>query len=134
MKHRSLLLIGFALLALGILAACGPRLIPQGFSLLGTREVNFRTEQDVITVTRASGLLRRLLIVPRINPVEIYNVRIVFENGPDFDAPVREKLFVGRDRLMIDLPGEARRVRRVEFRYRMITRDIRRAVVELWGQ
>jgi len=134
MKHRSLLLIGFALLALGILAACGPRLIPPGFSLLGTREVNFRTEQDVITVTRASGLLRRLLIVPRINPVEIYNVRVVFENGPDFDAPVREKLFVGRDRLMIDLPGEARRVRRVEFRYRMITRDIRRAVVELWGQ
>ena len=134
MNRRILCLVGIAVIALGFLSACGPRLIPPGFSLLGSREVNFRTEQDVIPITRSSGPLRRLLIIPRINPVEIYNVRVIFESGGDFDAPVREKLFVGRDRLMIDLPGEARRVRRVEFRYRMVARDIRRAVVELWGQ
>jgi len=50
------------------------------------------------------------------------------------DKLVRERLFVGRDRLIIDLPGEARRVKEVVFRYRKLNNAVRRSVVELWGK
>ncbi len=35
---------------------------------------------------------------------------------------------------MLDLPGEARKVREVTFRYRKLNNAVRRAVIELWGR
>jgi hypothetical protein len=64
----------------------------------------------------------------------VYNIRVIFESGASEDFSLREKLFVERDRLIVDLPGNARRVREVIFRYRKLNNAARRAVVELWGR
>jgi hypothetical protein len=70
----------------------------------------------------------------RVNPVEVYNIRVDFASGGSFDSPATSRLFPGRDRIIIDLPGDARRVREVVFRYRKLINTARRAVVELWGR
>jgi len=116
-----------------ILTSCSANVIPPGAVLLGTREVNFGIDRDTIVVPRSVGPLHQLIVVARMNPVEVYNIRILFESGASEDFNLREKLFTTRDRMIIDLPGNARVVREVIFRYRKINNAARRAVVELWG-
>jgi hypothetical protein len=128
-------IIGAAgLAAVLILISCMPSVVPSGWNLLGKREVNFGIDRDAIPVDRNSGPLRQLLVTAKFNPIEVYGIRVFFENGGTFDSDVRERLFVGRDRLIIDLPGEARRVKEVVFRYRKLNNAVRRSVVELWGK
>jgi hypothetical protein len=127
--------IGAAVLAaVIIITSCTPNVVPTGYQLLGRREVNFGIDRDSIDVDRAAGPLRQLLITAKMNPVEIFSIRVVFESGATFDSDVRERLFVGRDRLVLDLPGEVRKVREVTFRYRKLNNAVRRAVIELWGK
>ncbi len=111
-----------------------PNVVPDGFNLLGRREVNFGIDRDAIRVDRSAGPIRQLAIVAKFNPVEVFSIRVLFEGGASFDADVRERLFVGRDRLIIDLPGAARKVSEVTFRYRKLNNAVRRATVELWGR
>ncbi len=126
---------GAALIAVVlILASCTPNVVPDGYQLLGKREVNFGIDKDTIPVNRAAGPMRQLLIVAKFNPVEVHTIRVFFEGGATYDANVRERLFVGRDKLVIDLPGDARKVSEVGFRYRKLNNAVRRATVELWGK
>lgn len=126
---------GAALIAVVlILASCMPNIVPEGYQLLGKREVNFGIDKDTIPVNRAAGPMRQLLIVAKFNPVEVHTIRIFFEGGATYDANVRERLFVGRDKLVIDLPGAARKISEVSFRYRKLNNAVRRATVELWGK
>lgn len=130
-------LLGSALVVLipVILASCAPSLIPPGFNFLGSREVNFGgVDRDTIAIPPARPPIRQLLVVAKMNPVEVYNIRVDFSNGGTFDSPATARLFPGRDRILIDLPGDARRVREVVFRYRKLLNSARRAVVELWGR
>jgi hypothetical protein len=129
---RGVVLIG---LVSAFLASCAPSLIPPGFNFLGSREVNFGgVDRDTIAIPPARPPIRQLLVVAKMNPVEIFNVRVDFANGGSFDSPATARLFPGRDRILIDLPGDARRVREVVFRYRKLLNSARRAVVELWGR
>jgi hypothetical protein len=134
MKKWKIFLAGLLIAGSFVLSGCSPGVIPPGAEFLGRREVNFGMDRDTIPVSRAAGPLRQLIVVARMNPVEVYDIRVIFENGASRDFAMRERLFVDRDRLIIDLPGYARRVREVIFRYRTLNNAARRAVVELWGR
>jgi hypothetical protein len=134
MKGWKILLTGVLIAGPLVLSSCFSNIIPAGAEFLGKREVNFGIDRDTIPVSRAAGPLRQLIVVARMNPVEVYNIRVIFESGASEDFSLREKLFVERDRLIVDLPGNARRVREVIFRYRKLNNAARRAVVELWGR
>jgi hypothetical protein len=134
MKRWRLLLAGLIAAAPLVLVQCAPNIVPRGWEFLGKREVNFGIDRDTVAVSRSAGPLHQLLIVATLNPVEIWNIRVVFESGATHDSDFREKLFVGRDRLVLDLPGGARRVSEVIFRYRKLNNAARRAVVELYGK
>jgi hypothetical protein len=133
MKAWKLLLAGLLIVGPLVISGCAPNFIPRGAVFLGQREVNFGIDRDTILVPRAVGPLHQLIVVARTNPVEVYNIRVLFGNGASEDYNVREKLFSTRDRLIVDLPGRARLVREVIFRYRTLNSAARRAVVELWG-
>ena len=134
MKGWKILLAGVLIAGPLVLSSCFSNILPAGAEFLGKREVNFGIDRDTIPVSRAAGPLRQLIVVARMNPVEVYNIRVIFESGASEDFSLREKLFGERDRLIVDLPGNARRVREVIFRYRKLNNAARRAVVELWGR
>ena len=134
MKGWKILLAGVLIAGPLVLSSCSPQIIPAGAECLGKREVNFGIDRDTIPVSRAAGPLRQLIVVARLNPVEVYNIRVIFESGASEDFSLREKLFGENDRLIVDLPGNARRVREVIFRYSKLNNAARRAVVELWGR
>jgi len=114
--------------------ACTPNVVPAGWDLLGKRQVNLTVDHDAITVPQGSRILSRLLLVVRMNDLELYDVKVTFENGEEFDAKFRGRFLANRDTQIIDLPGKERRVRRIDFRYRSLLRTARRAEVEVWGK
>ena len=96
--------------------------------------MNLTVDHDTITVPPGSKTLSKLLIVVRMNDLELYDIKVTFENGNDFDAKFRGRFLANRDTQIIDLPGQERRVRRIDFRYRSLLRTARRAEVEIWGK
>jgi hypothetical protein len=134
MKSWKILLAGLLIVGPIVLTSCAPNALPPGAVFLGKREVNFGIDRDTIGVPHAVGPLHQLIVVARMNPVEVYNIRVIFESGASEDYNLREKLFTARERLIVDLPGNTRRVREVIFRYRSLNNAARRAVVELWGR
>jgi len=143
--------IGYALrfagLALAVLVAVSCYPVPVGgpsgpydsgyagrWVRLGTREVNFGVDRDSIVISRSRGPMRQLLVKARTSPVEIYDIRVIFTNGTSYDAADRQRLNTGSDMVYINLPGVARSVREVIFRYRKLAPSSRRAVIELYGR
>jgi len=115
------------------LAACMPRLVPPGGEFLGKRQVNLAVERDSVVFPAATKPIRRLLVVVRLNDLEILGLRIAFENGDDFEIDYKGKFIANRDNQFFDLPGGARRIRRIDFLYRSLLKTARRAEVEFWG-
>ena len=104
-----------------------------GFVFLGERTVNGGVDHDVITVGRQDGKFRELMIVVERAPVEIFDMVVTLGNNERYEP--RMRLVFGRDTTSrnIDLPGDARFIKRVDFRYGNLVAGAQ-AKVELWGR
>jgi hypothetical protein len=69
-----------------------------------------------------------------MNDIEIFGLRITFENGEDYSPELHLKMKADVDSQAIELPGADKRVRRVELQYKKIIGSARRAMIELWGK
>jgi hypothetical protein len=104
-----------------------------GYTYLGERFVNGGMDHDVIHVGRRDGRFTSIMIVVENAPVEVFDIVVTFGDGERWEAHTR--LVFGPDTTsrMIDLPGGARVIRRVDFRYGNLA-SAGQAKVELWGR
>ena len=102
---------------------------------LGTCEVKIRAEADVIHVTAAKGVYRKIKLKVRGNAVRFFDLKVHFANGEVHDVPLRKMIPAGGESRVIDLPGNRRVIKNVGFVYKTEMRGgrTRRAVVTLWG-
>ncbi len=129
---RTLSRIGVVLsLALALACATTPR--GRAWELLGEREVDFHRDHDVISVGRSEGLFRVLRFVAHGGVVEMYDVAVTLGDGETFHLPGHLVLDRGEGRT-IDLPGERRVVRRVEFVYRTLRSSGQHGRIVLYGR
>ncbi|MBK7537058.1 MAG: hypothetical protein IPI49_17185 [Myxococcales bacterium] len=100
---------------------------------LGERWVEGKVDRDSIHVGKADGRFRKLQLVVEHSALELYDLVVVFGDGSQFSPPTRLVFGPGSTSRVIDLPGDARVVRRVEFRYGNLPGG-GRAQIELWGR
>lgn len=101
------------------------------WEMLGQSHVDGRNDHDRIIVNRREGY-RALQLGIRGGAIEFQRVLVHFENGGDTDLPVRERIQDrGKTRVM-DLPGDRRRIRSIEFWYSK-ERWRSRPYVNVWG-
>jgi hypothetical protein len=98
---------------------------------LGERWVDGRVDRDVVPVGRRERYQRIKLVVEH-SAVELYDVVIVFGNGEVYSPGTRLTFGQGSTSREIDLPGNARHIERVEFRYGNLPGG-GRAQIEVWG-
>jgi len=122
-----------AVLLLSFLS-CKANIVPPGWDFLGKKQVNLTVDHDVLQIPPAVKALKRLLFVVRMNDLELYDVKIHFRNGEVYDAKFRGRFLANRDTQIVDLPGEARNIKQIDFRYRSLLRTARRAEVEVYGK
>lgn len=101
------------------------------WEMLGTSHVDGRNDHDRISVNNR-GMFRALQLGVRGGAIEFHRIVVHFENGGDSDLEIRGRIEDrGRTRT-IDLPGDRRRIRSVEFWYSK-ERWRSRPYVNVWG-
>lgn len=99
---------------------------------LGQAHVDGARDRDTISVDDR-GTFRALQIEVRDAPIEFQRVVVHFENGGDHEVEVRDRVRAGQRTRVIDLPGDQRRIRSVEFWYGKARYGSRRPTLRLYG-
>ena len=105
-----------------------------GWQLLGEREADLQRDQDRIDVGRREGTFREIRIAVRGAPVEINKVVVTFDDGKTFSPSIREHFDQNSSSREIDLPGDRRSIRSVDFSYRSPDRRQGKATVMLYAR
>ncbi len=101
---------------------------------LGERTVHQGgADHDAIVVTAREGRFTRVQLRVEHSALELYDVVITFGDGTRYSPATRLVFGQGTTSRVIDLPGGARVIRRVDFRYRNLPGG-GRAQIELWGR
>ena len=106
----------------------------EGWTRLGQRQVSFRAERDIVPAL-GEGRFRRIMLVVKDADLEMFDVRVTFGNGEVFSPTTR--LYFGGDTRsrVIDLPGDARVIRQIEFAYKSVRGGGEgRATIEVYGR
>ncbi|MGE0404038.1 MAG: hypothetical protein AB7T06_45445 [Kofleriaceae bacterium] len=107
-----------------------------GWTMLGEQKVGGgrRGDRDRIRVGRDEGRFRQLTIVVLDSDIELYDVKVKFGRGPMFDPRIKSAVFrEGTRTRVIDLPGDRRVIRSIEFAYRNLPGG-GKARVQVWGK
>lgn len=113
MNRRIAVVLGLsAILAVGLFA--------QGkanWEYLGEANIDGKNDHDRISVGRDDGQFRAIQIQVDKGPVEFNRVVVHYGNGSDDTIPLRETVRAGSRTRAINLEGNRRAVRSVEFWY-----------------
>lgn len=104
-----------------------------GWTRLGEHWVHGGADQDAVLAGASEGRFHRIRIRVEHSALEMFDVRVTFGDGSTFSPPTRMVFGQGSWSREIDLPGEARVIRQVRFRYGNLPGG-GRAQVELWAQ
>src|ERR1044071_6965499 len=120
-SSKSIRVVSLMFLVLTLSVAAVAQRRPYGggggrWQYLGQAHVDGANDHDRITVDDA-GAFRALQIEVRDAPIEFQRVVVHFENGGDHEVEVRDRVRAGQRTRVIDLPGDRRRIRSVEFWY-----------------
>jgi len=119
------------LLVTGLASAAAPS---GKWELLGRREVDFRNDRDAIQVARSEGRFKQVQLRVKDAPIEISDMVITFQNDETFKPKLRQRFAEGSGTSIIDLPGDRRAIKRIDFRYKSIDRREGKGVVEVLGR
>src|SRR4030095_15263041 len=107
---------------------------PGRWELLGQREVDFKNDHDQIDVGRSEGRFKQLEVRVKNAPTEVSNMIVTLENDTTFKPNWRYKFTEKSASRIIDLPGEHRTIKRIDFNYKSINRREGKGTVEVRGR
>lgn len=90
----------------------------RGWTLLGERTVDGRYDHDRIEVGRYEGRFSKLTLVVENSDLELIDMSVQFVAGPPWHPQLQHYFREGQRTRAIDLPGDARTIRSIDFRYR----------------
>lgn len=101
---------------------------------LGSRMVDFGGDHDSIMAVH-QGVFTKIKLEVSGGDLLMHNVVVHFGNGEKYSPDTRFEFNSNTGSRVIDLPGEARKIVRIEFRYKSI-RGGRggRATITAWGR
>jgi hypothetical protein len=98
---------------------------------LGQARVNGRADHDRVLINRRENF-RAIQLGIKGGTIEFQRVVVHFENGADHEVEVRDRINAGGKTRVIDLPGDRRRIRSIEFWYGKENWRSR-PTVNIWG-
>ena len=129
MKTRLSFFLMMLILTVSALNGQGAR-----WRFLGERAVSDRVDHDIIMVTAANGDMNAIQIKVRGASVDFHRMVIVYGNGRRQEIELRHTIPARGTSRIIDLVGDDRVIKSVEFWYDANTLRGRKAVVRLFGR
>ena len=128
---RGLTVVSFILLAAFTASAAQSR---DRWERLGQREVDFRNDHDRIDVGKSEGRFRQIRVTVKNAPIEVFDMVVTMGNDETFKPKLRHKFTKGSGSQIIDLPGERRTIKRIDFSYKSINRREGKGTVEVFAR
>lgn len=100
---------------------------------LGERKVDYKLEKDVIEVGRVEGRFTSIRLEVEDGDLEMHKLTITMGDGKEFSPETRFVFKEGSRSHVIDLPGDARVIRRIEFVYKSEHHN-EKAMVKVFGK
>lgn len=101
--------------------------------ILGTANVDGGVDHDNIRVGQSRGYFRSLQIRVRGSAIQFQRVIAHYENGQDQELQLRDRIAAGGATRPLDLVGDRRYIRSVEFFYARASFGRQRPSVVLYG-
>jgi hypothetical protein len=103
------------------------------WTLIAQRSIDFRSDRESIGID-SERRVRALRVVVKGGSVEIGNIVVTFGDESTFSPQVRSEFSEGSESRAIDLPGEARRIRRIDLSARSTSKREGRATIMIYGR
>jgi len=103
---------------------------PANWQRVGERQVDGKLDHDSLTVD--DGAYTALQIKVEGSSLMMFDVKVIFGNGETFEPNTRLVFDKDTKSRVIDLPGNKRNIKRVDFKYANLPGG-GKARVELWG-
>ena len=124
--------IGLLFVVLGCSIASSAQRHNDRWEFLGQSHVDGKNDHDKIRVD-SNERFRAIQLGIKGGTIEFYRVVVHFENGQDHDVQVKETIRAGNKTRPINLPGDRRSIKSVEFWYGKPRWASNRATLNLWG-
>ncbi len=129
----SLLACGSANAATRTQVTSGHSQVQGGWEKLGAREVDGKADHDTIAVGREDGKFSAIQIQVDGSKLEMFEIKVTFGDGSVFEPKTRLVFDKDSRSRQIDLPGDKRHIKKVEFKYGNLPGG-GRAKLELWAK
>lgn len=107
---------------------------PKGWTMLGEQRVDSnREDTDKISVSRWDNRFRKLMIVVLDSDLEMIDLSVKLAHGPPYHPEINAVFRENSRTKAIDLPGEQRAIKWIEFKYRNLPGG-GRARVQVWAK
>lgn len=103
------------------------------WTLIGQRSIDFSRERESIDVD-SDRRFRALRLAVKGAPVEVGNIVVTFGDGSTFAPQVRSEFQEGTESRAIDLPGESRRIQRIDLASRSTSKREGKATILIYGR
>lgn len=104
-----------------------------GWQMLGQKVVQGAGDRDTIRVGKREGKFTAIMVVVEGSELEMHDMKITFGNGETMDANVRHFFKENSLTRQIDLPGNERFIKQIDFKYSNLPGG-GRAKVQVWGK
>ncbi len=102
--------------------------------MLGSRQVSFGVDRDVIRVGRKDGKFRAIKLRALDNDIEILDLKVVYADGAPDDIRVRQQLRKNSETRALDRRGRTRFIREIQIVYKSRPSFRGRATLQVHGQ
>jgi hypothetical protein len=85
---------------------------------LGSRKVDFKGQHDTIDVGKSEGKFTKLRFKVEDADLRMEKIKVTFANGEKFEPETAADFKEGSRSHEIDLPGNARSIKKIDFDYR----------------
>jgi hypothetical protein len=130
MKHIIALLWACSVMAL----PCVAQAAQDDWKVLGVKDVSDRADHDTVHVTAARGEFNRIKLEVRRSEVRFYRVVVRFGDGSNQEIELRESIRAGGESRSINLRGDDRVIREIEFWYEAKELGNRSATIRVLGR
>jgi hypothetical protein len=89
---------------------------------------------DRIDVGKSEGRFRQIRVTVKNAPIEVFDMVVTMGNDETFKPKLRHKSTEGSGSQIIDLPGERRALKRVDFSYKSINRREGKGTVQVFAR
>lgn len=133
MKTKIITGLSFVFLT-ALLCSFAPTGILQEWVELGSRKVNFGLDKDVIEVTYHEGTFTAIKLGVTDGALNMHRCVIHFENGTQQEVELRFNFAQGSESRVVDLNGNRRFIKKIDFWYDSKNMQSRRATLTVWGR